>query len=159
MKTSDYFRCGFRINSTVEATVRCIKHDRVCFSVVNIFGRRHTAWFYIHGEHINPYQIFNIGDVLNVRILRISKDNRKEEKILEVRPEILPIDTFLENNPVGSTLQGTVEKVEGSGMLIRLAENVFCMVKRIKHAHTGMRITCKLSRYNANRKVLFATVL
>lgn len=160
METANYFRCGFRLNSTVEATVRCIKDDRVRFSVTNCYGEECNAWFYIHGEHINPHQVYHRGTTIPVRVIRISKDTRRsKETIVEVRPEFLPVDSFLAEHPLGSQLQGRIEEINGSGMLVRLAENVFCLVKRIKTAKSGMLVFCKLSRYNANRKVLFATIL
>lgn len=160
METANYFRCGFRLNTTIEATVCRIQNDRVRFSVTNCFGEECDAWFYIHGERINPHQVFNSGMTISVRVMRISKDARRNnETIVEVRPEVLPVDTFLEKHPVGSMLLGRIEKIEGSGMLVCLAENVFCLVKRVKSARTGMQIMCELNRYNANRKVLFATVL
>lgn len=160
METANYFRCGFRLNSTVEATVRGIKDDRVCFSVINVYGEECKAWYYIHGEHINPHQVFKKGQSIDVRIMSILKDSRKNpETVILVRPETLPVDLFLEDHPIGSEVSGIIIAIRNSGMIIRLAENVHCMVKRCKHAKTGTLVACLLNRYNANRKVLFATVL
>lgn len=158
--SKNYFRCGFRLNTTIEATVRCIQNDRVLFSVTNLYGEEYAAWFYIHGERINPYQVFNCGTTVLVRVMRISKDTRRNNKtVLEVRPETLPVDDFLDRHPLGSLLRGRIEKISGSQMIVCLADNVFCMVRRVKFARTGMPILCRLKRYNANRKMLFAAAI
>ncbi len=160
METANYFRCGFRLNSTVEATVRCIKDDRVRFSVINVYGEECDAWYYIHGERINPHQVFKKGENIDVRVMSILKDGRSNPAtVILVRPEELPVDLFLEEHPIGSRVTGKIIAIRDSSMIIRLAKNVHCMVKRRKQAKTGMWIDCLLNRYNANRKVLFATVL
>lgn len=160
METANYFRCGFRINSILEATVCCVKNDRVRFSITNVYGEECDAWYYISGERINPHQVFQKGEKVDVRVMSILKDGRTNPAtVILVRPEKLPVDLFLEEHPIGSKVTGIIIAIHNSGMVIRLAENVHCMVKRCKHAKTGIWVACLLNRYNANRKVLFATVL
>ena len=160
MKNEDYFRRGFRLNSVILATVRCIKDDRVRFSVVDVNGEMCDAWYYIHGEHINPHQFFRKNEVIEVSVLRICKDTRNNDAtMIEVRPLVLPIDLFVAKNTIGTEVKGKVIDIFGSGMTVELAQNVCCQVKRIKRVKTGMSIFCKLIRYNENRKVLFAAVI
>lgn len=155
-----YFRCGFRLNETIEATVRCVKNDRIRFSVINVFGEECCAWYYTHGEHINLHRVFKQGSTIDVCILSISKDARCSGKtLIEVRPQLFPIDTYLAKTPLGSTVSGKIALIRGSYMLIEIAQDVVCRVKKFRTARVGMSISCLLSRYNANRKVLFATVL
>lgn len=159
MKNEDYFRRGFRLNSVILATVRCIKDDRVRFIVTDVNGEECDAWYYIHGENINLHQTFKKGEIIEVSVLRIGKDSKTNDTIIDVRPLVLPIDIFIAQNTMGSEVNGKITKIFGSGMTVELAQNVCCQVKRIKGAKTGMNILCRLSRYNENRKVLFAAVI
>ena len=125
----DYVRAGFKLNSVVRATVRCIKDDRVRFSVINSDGEEYvdasgnpcTAWYYIHGEGINTHQVFKKNDVIEVKVLSILRDSIKHpETIILVKPEFLPVDYYLQSKPIGSIVEGKIIKVEKSGMTIEL---------------------------------------
>lgn len=156
----NYFRCGFRLNETTEATVKQIKDDRVKFSLINVFGEECFAWYYVSKERINPHQVFKKEESISVRVLSILKDGRKNPAtVILVRPEIFPVDVFLQAHPIGCEVSGIIEAIKGSNIIIRLAKNVYCMAKRSKHAKTGLEVSCLLNRYNTNRKVLFAKVL
>ncbi len=155
-----FFRAGFRLKDTILAHVERVKDDRVLFYVLNQDGETCIAWYYVHGEHINLHQIFKKGDCVEVKVISIVKDNKKSllTEII-VMPVTLPVDTFVAENPIGSDVIGTVTEINGGNMLIELAKNVFCLVKRVANSKTGMEVTCRLDRYNQNKKMLFAAIV
>jgi len=156
----EFFRAGFRLKDIILAHVERVKDDRVLFYVLNQNGESCIAWYYVHGEHINLHQIFKKGDIVNVKIISIVKDGKKSEQTeVIVAPVTLPVDTYVAENPIGSDVTGTVTKINGDNMLIELAKNVFCLVKRAANFKTGMAVTCRLNRYNENKKTLFAAVV
>ncbi len=156
----EFFRAGFRLKDTSLARVEKVKDDRVMFCLINQDGEICTAWYYVHGEHINTHQVFKKGDIIEVKIISIVKDSKKSEQTeIIVTPITFPIDTFVAENPIGSDVTGTVTEINGGKMLIELAKNVFCLVKRVANSKTGTEVTCRLNRYNENKKLLFAAIV
>ncbi len=153
----DFLSHGFNVRSFYTAQVKSIKNDRVKFFIKNCYGDIYEAAYYIHSGNINPFTIFKTGQFCDVKILQIQKDLRCPHGAkLELLPLTMPIDIFAEQHPPGSIVIGTVIEIikNGAYMLVALAKNVFCIVKRCKKAFTGMSVNCKIKKYNANRKAL-----
>lgn len=152
-------RYGFCQGHTYPAIVKKVKKDRVFFTLTNNDGEEFEGIYYIHGELINPFTVFKAGEEIRITLLKLNKDNRLycgANWIVE--PEMLPIDIYVLNHPLGTLVTGIIETIKDNKIIISLDNNVRAIVKRFKNAHTGQEITCQIERYNENKRYLILRV-
>ena len=159
MEQSKSKRYGFCQGHTYPAIVKKVKKDRVFFTLRNNDEEEYEAIYYIHGELINPFTAFKTGEEIRITLLKLNKDNRLycgARWIVE--PEMLPIDIYVLNHPLGTVVTGIIEAIKGNQVIISLDSNVKAIVKRFKNAHTGQEVTCQIEKYNAHKRYLAVRV-
>ena len=159
---------GFVVGSqdlTYDAQVKSVKNDRVTFMVTNFHGERLSGTFYLpRGCRINPHVIFKTGAFWQVKVVHISKRIREKgnysypELNIEVIPQQMPVDLYVEDHPPGSVVIGEIVDTikKGALLLVRLAKNVYCTIKNSKAFCKGMTILCKITEYDGIYKTLTA---
>ena len=148
MKTNPF------LGRVYNAVVTAVKKDRVIFAIEREISTKagvqtvtDNAAYFVHGEHINLHKIFSKGQTIPVRVTKVCHPPQNSGWLsFIVRPEILPVDTYLQAHPIGSTVQGTITAVMGATMIVMLDNNVYALTKRSKHARTGISIRCKLDK-------------
>lgn len=147
---------SFEIKASYPAIVTKISHDRVYFkiSLYPDMKKGRNATFYVTGGNLNLFQIFKIGQRTSVKVKGVCRD----EEIV-VLPDILPIDIFIQENPIGSHVVGIITAITGATMLVSFGENIFCITKRCKHAKSKQEVCCKIHNYNPNKKALSIVVI
>lgn len=148
---------GFATSNSYPAVVTKVMKDRIFFEMTNKFGEMFTAAYFIAGGNINPFQIFRVGQEIPVTIISLCDPAKNNYGItMLVEPDILPADVYLYEHPLGSTVEGVIEKITGETMLIMLDKNVYAFTKRCKHAKTGKLVSCKIDKYK-NKKISLRT--
>lgn len=149
---------GFETGKSYIATVTKVQKDRVFFEMTNKFDDVLTVAYFITGGHINPFQIFQNGQETFVTVLSLCNPEKNGITML-VTPDYLPVDEYVFDHPLGSTVDAVIEKVHGSTMTVMLAPNVYALTKRCKHAKSGLSIKCKIDNYRQRNKKLSLRVL
>ena len=163
-----YSSNGFVVGShdlTYDAQVKSVKDNRVTFMVTNFHGEKISGTFYLpRGCRINPHVIFKTGAFWQVKVVHISKRIREKgnysypELNIEVIPQQMPVDLYVEDHPPGSVVIGEIVDTlkKGALLLVRLAKNVYCTIKNSKAFCKGMTILCKITEYDGIYKTLTA---
>ena len=155
MKKNESRRYGFCQGHTYPAIVKRVKKDRVFFTLTNNDGEEYEAVYYIHGELINPFTAFKTGEEVRITLLKLNKDTHLYcGARWVVEPEMLPIDVYILNHPLGSIVNGVIDAIKGNQVIISLDNNVKATVKRFRNAHTGQTVTCQIEKYNTNKRYL-----
>ena len=166
-----YSSNGFIVGSqdlTYDAQVKSVKNDRVTFMVTNFHGEKISGTFYLpRGCRINPHVIFKTGEFWQVKVVHISKRIREKgnysypELNIEVIPQQMPVDLYVEAHPLGSIVIGEIVDIikRGALLLVRLAKNVYCTIKNSKAFCKGMTILCKITEYDGIYKTLTAEAI
>ena len=153
-------RYGFSQGSVYQATVSKIENDRVFFKIKNPLGETFQAAYFVSGGKMNLHKVFKKGNLTEVAVVSHCNPSKTHYGLhLLVSPKILPADKYIDAHAVGSIVKATIESFQGSLMILRLADNVFCLVKRCKRAKTGKEIACKIERYNSNKRTISVKVL
>lgn len=148
---------GFATSNSYPAVVTKVMKDRIFFEMTNKFEEVFTAAYFITGGNINPFQIFQVGQEIPVTMISLCDPAKNNYGItMLVEPDILPADVYLYKHPLGSTVEGVIEKITGETMLIMLDKNVYALTKRCKHAKTGKLVSCKIDKYK-NKKISLRT--
>lgn len=151
---------GFETNKSYTAVVTKIMKDRIFFEIMNTHGEVFTVAYFITGGHINPFQIFRNGQRTFVTVLSLCNPEKNNCGItMLVVPDFLPVDDYIFEHPLGSTVDAVIEKVHGSTMTVMLAPNVYASTKRCKHAKSGLSIKCKIDNYRQRNKKLSLRVI
>lgn len=141
------------------AVVTAVKKDRVIFAIerevptkAGIQTVTDNAAYFVHGERINLHKTFSKGQTVPVRVTKVCHPPHNAGWLsFIVRPEILPVDIYLQDHPVGSTVLGTITAVTGATMIVMLDDNVYALTKRSKHARTGISIRCKIDKFRNDK--------
>lgn len=137
------------------AVITKVKDDRI---LCTIDGRT-AAWF-AKGGNLNLHTIFRKGERIKVIIVKQCNHVLNSLGLFYiVKPQTLPIDTYAKQHPVGTVVNGTIERLQGAAMTVMLAPNVFCITRRCPHARTGQQVRCKIDKYNANQQYLSIRVV
>lgn len=143
---------GFETNKSYPAVVIKIKNDRIFFELTNMYDEKFTAAYFINGGNINPHQIFRVGQQTTVTMISLCDPTKNNCGItMLVVPDVLPSDVFLHKNPLGSMVEGIIEKITGETMIVMLDKNVYAVTKRCKHAKSGLSIQAKIDKYRNKR--------
>lgn len=165
----EYKSNGFVVGSddlTYDAQVKSVKDDRVSFAVRNFTGENLLGTYYLPPKaKINPHVIFKTGAFWQVKIVKLTKRTRVKSRTIytelniEVEPQDMPSDLYIEQNPIGSVVSGKVVEILGSKkqMRIELGKNVFCCVGRDYHIAAGATIKVKITGYNHKNKAIYVS--
>ena len=153
---------GFINGQTYPAVVTKIKDNRVFFNMQGRDGITLKAAYFINGHMINPHLVFAKGK--NVPVILIRPLNFRKNALgidFEVIPEMLPVDIFFLNYLINgvNTVDGVIHKINGATMIVELAPNVYATTKRCRHAHTFMKVRCKIDKYSARKRTLSVRVV
>lgn len=156
MKTTSSYGKG----KVYTAVVKKVKNDRVLFDIKQLIFCEgepleiiKKAVFFIRQKNFNPFICFKQEDIIDVRVVNLhNPDKNIYHMAYEVVPCTLPADEYIKEHPIGTMVQGTIESITGSTMMVCLAPNVYALTKRTKHAHTGKIIDCKIDRFH-NQKI------
>lgn len=151
---------SYGVGRIYTAVIRKIKNDRIFFDIKQKLFDGETdvdvtkkAVFYIKQKNFNPFIYFKEGKEIEVEVVNLYNPNKNFYYLdYEVMPLILPVDEYIQEHPVGTMVEGTIENINGATMIICLAPNVYALTKRSKHARTGKNIICKIDRYH-NKKL------
>lgn len=149
---------GFQTGKSYIATVTKVQKDRVFFEMINKFSEVFTVAYFITGGNINPFQIFQNGQETFVTVQSLCNPEKNGITML-VTPDYLPVDKYVFDHPIGTSVDGVIEKITGSTMTVMLAPNVYALTKRCKHAKTGQQVTCKIDNYRERSKKLSLRVV
>ena len=153
---------GFVSGKTYSAVVTKIKDNRVFFSMQSKDGIVLKAAYFVNGHMINPHLVFAKGK--NVPVILIRPLNFRKNALgidFEVIPEMLPVDIFYLNYLINgvNTVDGVIHKINGATMIVELAPNVYATTKRCRHAHTFMKVCCKIDKYSARKRTLSVKIV
>ena len=165
----EYKSNGFVVGSddlTYDAQVKSVKDDRVSFVVKNFAGENLLGTYYLPPKaRINPHVVFKTGAFWQVKIVKITKRSRVKSQTIytelniEVEPQDMPSDLYIEQNPIGSVVSGKVVEIIASKnkMRLELGKNVFCCIGRDYHIAAGATIKVKITGYNSKNKAIYAS--
>ena len=151
---------SYGVGKIYSAVVKKVKKDKIFFDI-KLFTFNDSeagqtvkkAAFFIKQKHFNPFIFFKRESIVEVCVTRLLNPQKNACSLdYEVVPCLLPIDIFIYEHPVGTMVQGTIETITGSTMMVCLAPNVYAITKRSKHAHTGQVIDCKIDKFR-NQKI------
>lgn len=152
---------GFVQGNIYPALITNIKNDCIFFTMKErSSGEKIKAAYFIKGERINPHQIFKKGEEIPIRLIRHC--NPKENSCgiaMLVCPEELPVDIYINKFPIGSIVNGRIQKLDGSTMTLELVPNVTCITKRCRNAQTGKYTDCRIEKYNPNKKSISVRII
>lgn len=149
MGTRKYLKsyAGFKLNCSYPAIIAQYDEKDIIFKLKDgIKAESSISSLGIFGG-CEVEDLYNFGDRLRIKIIRISTDG----KITAV-PMDTPADIFIREHPVGSFVTGTIVKVQEGGMLIKLAEYVYCLSEHHQGLEEGKAILVRLTRFDKNSK-------
>lgn len=153
-------KSAYGVGKIYTAIVKKVKDDRVLFDIKQLWftadGQEEVtkkAVFFIRQKNFNPFIFFKKEDIVDVKVVNLHNRNKNIYHMkYEVIPCTLPMDEYIKEHPIGTMVQGKIETITGSTMMVCLAPNVYALTKRSKHAHTGQIVNCKIDRFH-NQKI------
>lgn len=153
-------KSSYGVGRIYTAIVKKVKEDRVLFDIKQLWfnadGQEEVtkkAVFFIRQKNFNPFIFFKKEDIVDVKVVNLHNPYKNIYQMeYEVIPCSLPTDEYIKEHPIGTMVQGTIESITGSTMMVCLAPNVYVLTKRCKHARTGQIVDCKIDRFH-NKKI------
>lgn len=153
-------KSSYGIGKIYTAVVKKVKKDRILFDIKQFRFNADSqeeitkkAVFFIKQKNFNPFICFKQEDIIDVKVVNLHNPSKN---IYHMEYEVilctLPADEYIKTHPIGTMVQGTIETITGSTMMVCLAPNVCALTKRTKHARTGQKIDCKIDRFH-NQKI------
>ena len=153
-------KSSYGLGRIYTAIVKKVKDNRILFDIKQLRFNADSqeevtkkAVFFIRQKHFNPFIFVKKEDIVDVKVVNLyNPDKNIYHMEYEVVPCTLPADEYIKTHPIGTMVQGTIEAITGSTMLVCLAPNVYALTKRTKHARTGQIVDCKIDRFH-NQKI------
>ena len=153
----------FQIGETYSGTVYSVKEDRVSFYIKSN-GDKIQATYHIKGGSFNPFLCYAKGQEVSIVVEGIYKENRnngKRRRELCVRPELDPIVSFISEHPLGSLIQGTIDRIKetrrGKILRIQVEGRIFIYASVFSQVRTNQPVICKIDK--VRNENIFARIL